>query len=137
MTGTADKAWRAFDAPGGDGLTDCEDLDPDVFGEDVVAGFAALKWGVGVGAMTQETIDWLEPQVDDLGEYIGGTLHVSDYLGEDVTMVYGTAYEVEGEMEVVVNADGTGNPILAGQVEMEGLATGWYTLSSGLYWMFN
>ncbi len=131
-----DRIWKAYDAPGDEGATDCSDLDPEMFTDDVVAAFTQLDWGVAVGGMTDETRDWLEPQVDNIDEYVGGTFHVSDYLGEDVDMVYGLTYEVEADMAVIVDPQGNGTPIPAGQVELERLATGWYTLNSALYWTF-
>ncbi len=128
-----DRLWRAFDPQNGDGETDCPELDPSVYGEDVVDQLTALEWGIGVGDLTEDTRAWLEPQVVDLGEYFGGTLHVTDFLGEDDEMIYGRAYAVDA-MEVQTDDSGQIIAIPAGQVELDDLATGWYVLSSPAYW---
>lgn len=126
--------WRGFDTTGPGG-TDCDDLDPAVFGTDVVQSFAALDLGVAIGPRSADLDDWLLPQIpaEDAELYYGGLLKVTDVVGEDISLAYGTAYEVDPSFHVVFDQTNTATAVPTSTLEAPGTGTAWYVVNSATY----
>ena len=113
--------------------TDCEDLDPEEWGEDPSEAFRPTPLGVQVGTLTTEVQTWLTGQSAPLEFYAGGSFQVAGIFGEDSDFAYTNVYETDETL--TLQLDGDDAPIRLESTALEPAApVGWYTVNSGTLW---
>lgn len=113
--------------------TDCEDLDPELWGEDPSEAFRPATLGVQVTALPTAVRDWLADQSAELDYFAGAAFQVEAIFGEDSDFGYTNVFETDASL--TLQLDGDDAPIRITGTALESTPpVGWYSVNSGTLW---